>query len=86
MKHAAEHRRDEHADKVDHDRAKNRGIPDAKEGTPMLNLLWAVAALFVVMWIFGFTFHVAAGGLIQLLLVLAVVAVLVRIILGRRIA
>jgi len=51
-----------------------------------MNLLWAIAAILIVMWLLGFTFHVASGGLIHLLLVLAIVAVLVRIIMGRRIA
>ncbi|MGO8995256.1 MAG: lmo0937 family membrane protein [Polyangiaceae bacterium] len=50
----------------------------------MLNLLWAVALVLLLMWMLGFfAFHVA-GGLIHLLLVLAVIAVLVRIITGRR--
>ncbi len=52
----------------------------------MLNLLWAVAVVLVLMWMLGFfAFHVA-GGLIHLLLVLAVISVLVRIITGRRLA
>jgi hypothetical protein len=50
----------------------------------MLNLLWALAFIFVIMWLLGFTLNVAAGGLIHVLLVLAVAAVLLRIILGRR--
>jgi Family of unknown function (DUF5670) len=52
----------------------------------MLNLLWGLAVLFFVMWLFGFAaFHVT-GGLIHMLLVLAVVVVLFRIVMGRRIA
>lgn len=51
----------------------------------MLNLLWAVAAILVILWILGFTFQVTLGGLIHVLLVLAVISVLVRIIMGRRI-
>jgi len=48
----------------------------------MLNLLWGVAVVLVVMWVLGFfAFHVA-GGFIHLLLVVAVVAVLVRVITG----
>jgi hypothetical protein len=50
----------------------------------MLNLLWALAVFLVVMWMLGFAFHVA-GGLIHLLLVVAVIVVLVRIITGRRV-
>ncbi len=48
-----------------------------------MNLLWAVAGLFFVMWILGFAaFHVA-GGFIHILLVLAVAVVLVRLVTGR---
>lgn len=52
----------------------------------MLNLLWAIAAIFVVMWILGFALNFTVGGLIHVLLVLAIISVLVRIIMGRRIA
>ncbi len=50
----------------------------------MLNLLWAVAVVFFVLWVLGFTLHFTLGGFIHVLLVLAVIAVLVRIITGRR--
>ena len=49
----------------------------------MLNLLWALAAIFVVMWMLGFALHVNLGGFIHLLLVLAFVSILVRVIMGR---
>ena len=52
----------------------------------MLNLLWAVAVILVVMWVLGFALSYTMGGLLHLLLVLAVAAVLVRIIMGRRVA
>ncbi|MBK6697800.1 MAG: lmo0937 family membrane protein [Myxococcales bacterium] len=52
----------------------------------MINLLWAVALIFLLMWALGFAFHITAGGLIHVLLVLALVSVLVRVIMGRRIA
>ena len=51
----------------------------------MLNLLWAIAVIFAVMWLLGFTLHFTLGGLIHVLLVLAIISVLVRIIMGRRI-
>lgn len=50
----------------------------------MLDLLWLLAAVFVVLWILGFSMSVNVGALLHLLLVLAVISVLVRIILGRR--
>ena len=37
------------------------------------------------MWMFGFAFHFALGGLIHVLLVLAIIAVLARLIMGRRV-
>jgi Family of unknown function (DUF5670) len=52
----------------------------------MMNLLWAIAAIFFVMWIMGFALNVTMGGFIHVLLVLAVISVLVRIISGRRLA
>jgi hypothetical protein len=52
----------------------------------MINLLWAVAAILLVMWLLGFALNFTVGGLLHLLLVLAVIAVLVRVIMGRRIA
>jgi hypothetical protein len=52
----------------------------------MINLLWALAAIFIIMWFLGFSMNFALGGFIHVLLVLAVIAVLARIIMGRRIA
>jgi hypothetical protein len=52
----------------------------------MSNLLWALAAILVVMWLLGFALNFTLGGFIHLLLVLAIIAVLVRVITGRRIA
>ena len=38
---------------------------------PMLNLLWSLVGVLVVLWLLGFTLHVA-GNLIPLVLVLAI--------------
>ena len=47
-------------------------------------MLWTLAVILVIAWILGgFVFHVA-GGLIHLLLVIAVIVVVVQIIQGRR--
>ena len=47
-------------------------------------MLWTLAVILVIAWILGgFVFHVA-GGLIHLLLVVAVIVVVVQIIQGRR--
>jgi hypothetical protein len=51
-----------------------------------MNLLWAVAFVFVVLWMVGFlAFHVTTG-LIHVLLALALVTVVFRLVSGRRIA
>ncbi|MFI5249075.1 MAG: lmo0937 family membrane protein [Gemmatimonadales bacterium] len=47
-------------------------------------MLWTIALVLFVLWILGFgVFHVA-GGLIHILLVLAVISVLWNLIAGRR--
>ena len=51
----------------------------------MLNILWGVAVVLFILWLFGFGLHIT-GGLIHVLLVLAVATVLIRIVMGRRIA
>lgn len=50
----------------------------------MTNLLYIVAVILIIGWLLGFfVFH--AGGLIHVLLVIAVIAILVRIIQGRKV-
>ena len=46
-------------------------------------MLWTIFAILLVLWLLGFGFHVA-GGLIHLLLVVAVVVLLIQLITGRR--
>ena len=47
-------------------------------------MLWTLAIILIILWALGFgVFHVA-GGLIHLLLVIAVIVILVRLITGRR--
>lgn len=52
----------------------------------MLNLIWVIALVFVVLWAAGLATSFTMGGLIHVLLVLAVISVLARIIMGRRVA
>jgi len=51
------------------------------ESVPML---WTVVVILLVLWLLGFTFHVA-GGIIHLLLVIAVVVGLIQLFTGRRV-
>jgi len=47
-------------------------------------MIWTLAVILFVLWLLGaFAFHVG-GGLIHLLLVIAVIVVLYRLITGRR--
>jgi asparagine N-glycosylation enzyme membrane subunit Stt3 len=48
-------------------------------------MLWTVAVVLFVLWALGLATSYTMGGFIHILLVLAVVAVLVRVIQGRRV-
>jgi hypothetical protein len=50
----------------------------------MNNLLWGIAALFLILWVLGFAMNFTLNGFIHVLLVLAVVTVVVRLVTGRR--
>jgi len=50
----------------------------------MLNFIWLVAVILVVLWVVGLATTYTMGGLIHVLLILALVAVVVRLVLGRR--
>jgi hypothetical protein len=49
----------------------------------MSNLLYTVAVILIILWAIGF-YAFSVGGIIHILLITAVVAVLLRLILGRR--
>jgi hypothetical protein len=46
-------------------------------------MLWTIVIILLVLWALGFAVHIG-GGLIHLLLVIAIIVVLVRVIQGRR--
>ena len=46
-------------------------------------MLWTVFAILLILWLLGFSLHVA-GGLIHLLLVAALIVLIVNLITGRR--
>jgi hypothetical protein len=48
----------------------------------MAGLLWTIIVVLFVLWLLGFALHFG-GGLIHLLLVIAVVLIIVNIITGR---
>lgn len=49
-------------------------------------MLWTIAVILLILWALGFTGSYAFGGLIHLLLVLAVVVVVIQLLQGRRVA
>ncbi len=50
----------------------------------MGNLLYLIAVILIIAWLIGFVgFHVG-GGIIHILLVIAIIAILLRLIQGRR--
>ncbi|MGA2979716.1 MAG: lmo0937 family membrane protein [Terriglobales bacterium] len=48
-------------------------------------MLWTIFVVLVILWLLGFSFHVA-GSLIHLLLVVALVMLVIKLVSGRRIA
>ena len=46
-------------------------------------MLWTILVVLVILWVLGFSFHVA-GSLIHVLLVIAVVILVFNLISGRR--
>lgn len=48
-------------------------------------MLWTIVVVLLVLWLLGLVSSYAMGGLIHVLLVIAIVMVLVRVIQGRRV-
>jgi len=49
----------------------------------MVSLIWTVVVVLFVLWLLGFSLHVA-GGLIHLLLILAIIGIVYNLLVGRR--
>jgi hypothetical protein len=50
----------------------------------MGNLLYLVAVILIIAWLIGFVGY-SSGGMIHILLVIAIIAIILRIIQGRRV-
>jgi hypothetical protein len=46
-------------------------------------MLWTIFVILVVLWLLGFSLHIA-GSLIHILLVIAVVVLIINLVSGRR--
>lgn len=45
-------------------------------------MLWTIAVILLILWVLGFSLHIA-GGLIHIILVIAVIVVLIKLFTGR---
>ncbi len=48
-------------------------------------MLWTIAVVLIILWLLGMVTSYTIGGLIHVLLVVAIIMVLVRVIQGRKI-
>jgi hypothetical protein len=46
-------------------------------------MLWTIALILIVLWLLGFSFNIG-GGLIHVLLVIALIVIVVQFLQGRR--
>jgi uncharacterized protein DUF5670 len=46
-------------------------------------MLWTIVVILLILWLLGFSMHVG-GGLVHLLIVVAVIVVIVNLLSGRR--
>jgi hypothetical protein len=47
-------------------------------------MLWTIFVIILVLWLLGFSLHIA-GGLIHLLLVVALIVLVINLLTGRRV-
>lgn len=47
-------------------------------------MLWTLAIILIILWLLGFSVFHVAGGLIHILLVIAIIVIVWRLITGRR--
>ena len=65
----------------------NSGPPDFKFAIVWQkekNMLGTIAIILIILWLLGFVSSYTMGGLIHILLVVAVIMILIRVIQGRR--
>ena len=48
-------------------------------------MIWGLVVILFVLWLLGFTVFHVAGGLIHILLVIAVIALIYQVVTGRRV-
>jgi hypothetical protein len=65
---------------------RSRGWPKLsrqdRDNRDRSSMLWTIAIILLVLWLLGFSFHVA-GGLIHIILVIALIVIVFRLVTGR---
>jgi hypothetical protein len=57
--------------------------PSHSPRTNSWSMLWTLIVILVVLWLLGFSVFHVAGGLIHLLLVIAVIVLVIKLVTGR---
>jgi hypothetical protein len=72
-----------HSEEFNWDR-KTRGKdePATRPKTKEINMLWTIFVVLLILWLLGFSLHIA-GGLIHILLVVALVVLVINLLSGR---
>jgi hypothetical protein len=65
--------------------SKDKRISNSTNEAEEMNMLWTIFVVLLILWLLGFSLHVA-GGLIHLLLVVALVVLVINLVSGRRVA
>lgn len=47
-------------------------------------MLWGLAVILLILWVLGFSVFHVAGGLIHILIVIAIIVVIYQLVTGRR--
>ena len=63
---------------------KSQSYPNLKKTKTMENLLYVLAVILIIAWAIGY-FAFSVGSMIHVLLVIALIAIILRIIRGRRV-
>jgi uncharacterized membrane protein YtjA (UPF0391 family) len=66
-------------------RAPEPGFPSQASASErgVSSMLWTIFVILLVLWLLGFSFHIA-GSLIHLLLIVALIVLVINLVSGRR--
>ena len=64
---------------------RTSGVPPFREDTGETNMLTTIAVILIALWLLGVATSYTMGGIIHILLVIAIIVFLVRVLQGRRV-